>query len=317
MSGVVKGIKKVFKKVVKFVKKALPIVLMAVAVYFTAGLALSAMPATASFAASMPGFAGGGFLGLGVGTSITTGAAATAGTGIFSQAAVAMGVGTLGAHGGLVGGALAAGTSTAQLAAAGMGTGAIVTGATEAAAAGLTPGIASGTATLAAGGTAETAAGVIAGGGVGGTMSPAAQSGAAQSVLQGGAKSAGQTVVQKGAEEGAKKAGMTLGEKMLLASTGLQAVAALSTPSPEEEARFKGAYYGMERSGAGSAVMPGPVTPQGPPTGKPAVPGVAPVELFEQGPQLATSVPQRGGNKFDVGPQGPDLFQPMAGVRYI
>ena len=112
MSGVVKGIKKVFKKVVKFVKKALPIVLMAVAVYFTAGLALSAMPATASFAASMPGFAGGGFLGLGVGTSITTGAAATAGTGIFSQAAVAMGVGTLGAHGGLVGGALAAGTST-------------------------------------------------------------------------------------------------------------------------------------------------------------------------------------------------------------
>ena len=57
------------------------------AIYFTAGLALSAFAPTAGFAASMPGFAGGGFLGTGVG------AGATAGTGLFTKAATALGLG--------------------------------------------------------------------------------------------------------------------------------------------------------------------------------------------------------------------------------
>jgi hypothetical protein len=87
MSGVVKGIKKVFKKTVEVVKKVAPYVAIAAAIYFTGGLALSAFPATASFAASLPGFAG----------------AAGAGTGVFSQVASAIGMG-----GGLQAGAGAA-----------------------------------------------------------------------------------------------------------------------------------------------------------------------------------------------------------------
>ena len=75
------GIKKVFKKALKVVKKIAPIVIAAAAIYFTGGLALSAFAPTAGFAASMPLFAGGGIGGLGIG------AAKVAGTGLFSQAA--------------------------------------------------------------------------------------------------------------------------------------------------------------------------------------------------------------------------------------
>ncbi len=87
MSGVVKAVKKVFRKVIKVVKKIIKPVAIAVAVYFTAGLALAAFAPTAAFAASMPGFAGGGLLGTGIG------AGATAGTGIFTSAANVLGLG--------------------------------------------------------------------------------------------------------------------------------------------------------------------------------------------------------------------------------
>ncbi len=87
MSGIVKGIGKVFKKIGKVLKKIIKPLAIAVAVYFTAGLALAAFPATAGFAASMPGFAGGGFLGTGIGVG------ATAGTGVFSNVATAIGLG--------------------------------------------------------------------------------------------------------------------------------------------------------------------------------------------------------------------------------
>jgi hypothetical protein len=70
MSGLVKKVGKVFKKVGKFVKKNWKYIAIAVAVYFTAGVALSYFGSTAAFASSMPGF--------GVG-------------GIFSKAAVAIG----------------------------------------------------------------------------------------------------------------------------------------------------------------------------------------------------------------------------------
>ena len=56
MSGLIKGIKKVFKKVTKFVKKYWKPILAAVAIYFTAGVALSYFSATAPFASAMPGF---------------------------------------------------------------------------------------------------------------------------------------------------------------------------------------------------------------------------------------------------------------------
>lgn len=70
MSGLVKGIKKVFKKVANFVKKYWKYIVIAVAVYFTAGVALSYFGGTAGFASAMPGFGTGG---------------------LFSKAAVAMG----------------------------------------------------------------------------------------------------------------------------------------------------------------------------------------------------------------------------------
>lgn len=70
MSGLVKGIKKVFKKITNFVKKYWKYIVIAVAVYFTAGVALSYFGGTAGFASAMPGFGTGG---------------------LFSKAAVAMG----------------------------------------------------------------------------------------------------------------------------------------------------------------------------------------------------------------------------------
>lgn len=87
MSKVAKKVGKVFKKVGKALKKVVKPLAIAVAAYFTAGVALSFIPATASFAASLPGFAGGGIAGTGLG------AGATAGTGIFSKAASAIGLG--------------------------------------------------------------------------------------------------------------------------------------------------------------------------------------------------------------------------------
>ena len=60
MSGLIKGIGKIFKKIGKFVKKNWKYIAMAVAVYFTAGVALSYFGATSGFAAAMPGFGTGG-----------------------------------------------------------------------------------------------------------------------------------------------------------------------------------------------------------------------------------------------------------------
>lgn len=249
MSGVVKFVKKGWKLKAKSFKKTWKWVALAVAVYFTAGMALSAMPATASFAAAMPGFAAGGFAGLGVG------AGATAGTGIFSQAAAAMGMGTLGSSGGLVGGALAGGTSATELAAAGISSSAIATGAAEAGAAGL---VSSGAAAGA------TSAGAAAGGAAG-----AAEGGAA-------AGAAGSQAVTTGTALTAKS-GMTLTTKLMLAASGAQAVSALVSPKPDEiaeaQAKWRGAFYGMDAAGTPAPTTPTPApTPQGmaPAPGAPA-----------------------------------------------
>ena len=98
MSKLWKGVKKVFKKVVKFVKKNWKIIVIAAAVYFTAGIALAAMPSTAAFSAAMPGF--------GVG-------------GMFSNAAVALGA--TGAAGSGIAGTVAANAAAAAAAAGGAG----------------------------------------------------------------------------------------------------------------------------------------------------------------------------------------------------
>lgn len=291
MSGAIKSVKKVFKKVVKFIKKALPLILIAVAVYFTAGLALSAFPATASFAASLPGFAGGGFMGLGVG------AGATAGTGLFSKAAASFGLGSLGSSGGLVGGALKAGTTIAQLGAAGIKGSALVAGAAKATAAGLFSG--------AAGLGAPTTIGSIA---VGGGMT-----GPAMNVVGAASK-------------------MSIGEKLLLASTGIQALGAFMAPTPAEEKKFVGAFYGTDSKGGGGPIVPtmevaAPAQAQAPPPARAAVKGERPLVDPSGGIRPAPpQAPRPGGELFAQPQQGqvsgqplgvPDLFRRMPGVRYV
>lgn len=297
MSGVVKAVKKIFKKVVNVVKKIWKPLLIAAAVYFTAGVALSAFPATAGFAASMPGFAGGGVLGTGIG------AGATAGTGIFSTAAAKIGLGALGAHGGLAGAAMASGTTASALGAAGFST-----AATAKAAAAYTGSIMGASeAALGASPAIGAVSGAATGAGTGsGVIAPAATTPTAPAVA---------------------KAGMSLSDKLLLASVGTQAVGTLLTPSPEEEKDFQGSFYGVDKKGRGSPIVPGAIqTAQAAPEkggnvpGAP-VPGVNPpssginfANLFEQ------AAPQgKQTSKYEVTPedQPPDLFEQMRGVRYV
>lgn len=246
MSGVAKAVKKVFKTVVKVVKKIAKPILIGAAVYFTAGMALSAFTATQAFAASLPGF----------GIS-STGAA----TGIFSKAAS-----TLGLAGGLQAGA---GVTAASAAAA---TGAAAAGTAGAGAGG---GM---TATLAAGGGAATTAAAT-GSGLGAGVTAAT--------------------------------GMSLTNKLLLASVGAQAVGAFLAPDIDDVAmaqkKWRGAYYGMEAGGAPTptptAAMPQQATnPNQQPTAsaKPvgAAPSIAspapksaPRELMTMAPNRQTTEP--------------------------
>lgn len=237
MSGVILSIKKVFKAVVKFVKKIAKPLLIAAAVYFTAGLALSAFPATAGFAASMPGFAGGGLLGGGA-----------AGTGIFTKIAAKLGLSTLGKAGGLVGGALAKGTTAAALSQAGIASSAITAGTAKATAAGLIKGGAA-----EAVGTVTTAGGIVAPA----TANDIGWTGAAASGAGGAAGGA--------ATQAAAKAGMSLTEKLLLAQAGTKVVGAFLAPTDDQIAeaqkKWRGAFYGMEADGSTAK----PATPQAPP----------------------------------------------------
>ena len=82
MSGVWKGIKKTFKKVVNVVKKIAPYVILAAAVYFTGGAALGGLAGPlggAGAAGAAGGAAAGGITG---GSLITSGALATTGSSI-------------------------------------------------------------------------------------------------------------------------------------------------------------------------------------------------------------------------------------------
>ena len=83
MSGILKSIGKIFKKIIK--SPIFKAVLIAVAIYFTAGLALGAMGA--AFATTLPGIAGAAE-GLGI-TAGAFGSAAATGTAAFEAAGVA------------------------------------------------------------------------------------------------------------------------------------------------------------------------------------------------------------------------------------
>lgn len=180
MSGLVKGVKKVFKKVVKTVKKIAPVLIIGAAIYFTAGLAAAAI-APGSALAAMPGITG---------------------------AAQALGIG----------GAAAAG-------------------------AGAVP--------AALGGGITAAAPTIAPAASGGLFS---KIGATMGKFFGGG----------GAAAAGSKAAMTFGDKLLLASVGTQALGALMQPSAkdlarvqaEEQAKFRGAFYGMDAGGPAPSGMP-------------------------------------------------------------
>ena len=104
MSKLWKGVKKTFKKVTKFVKKNWKYIAIAVAIYFTAGMALAAMPSTAAFSAAMPGFGVGGMFS---NAAVAMGATGAAGSGIAGTVA-ANAAGTA-----LIGGATLAGPASA------------------------------------------------------------------------------------------------------------------------------------------------------------------------------------------------------------
>lgn len=320
MSGLVKTVKKHFRKMAHFAKKYWKIIAIAVAVYFTAGLALSAFPATASFAASLPGFAGGGFAGLGIG------AGATAGTGIFSQIATGIGLG-----GGLASGAAAAGGTTAAV-----GTG-----------------VAAGTGGAAAGGAAAGAgAGAIegvtvvgsAGGGIGAGTAAAGAAGIAggAAAAAGGGSSASPAVASSSA-----KTGMSFADKLLLASTGTSAIGSLLGPSEKDlinaQKQFSGSFYGVDSKGGGGAVAP--PEPQliakrkveQPAAGTPGQPATQQLPTLEEPDNAVTPPPTQAANQRQLIPpaqdqQGAerlptlqtktndtrDLFaSQMPGVRYV
>jgi hypothetical protein len=146
MSKLWKGVKKVFKKVTKFVKKHWKKIVIAAAIYFTAGIALAAMPSTAAFSAAMPGFGVGGMFsnaavamgatgaaGSGIAGTVAAQAAAAAGT-AATTTAIAGGVANLPATGAVAAGS-AAPAAVAPAAAAVEGA-AVVGGAAKAATAG-------------------------------------------------------------------------------------------------------------------------------------------------------------------------------------
>lgn len=231
LGGIVKGIGKVFKKVFKAILPILKIVLIAVAVYFTFGVAMSYFPAAGAkaFAAGLPGFQ----------------AAGVAGAGPMSSWAASMGLG-----GGLATGA-GPGVTAAMLGDAA----AITAGKAAHAASALTT---TGAATTAG----EVAAGEVAAGGVSNYdkflewfagISPSSTAG-------------DPSVLQK-LGEAWKGAGFT--DKLIIAGTGAKVIGDYLTYESTDEQyqamkKFRGSYFGREAgdvgpSYAGNIVPPGGV----------------------------------------------------------
>lgn len=268
MSGVVKGVKKAFKKVTKFVKRYWKEIVIAAAVVFTAGAAMGAWGAAAGSSAAAGGAAAG-----------STAAAAAGGTAAAAS----------GASGAILSGGTFASGATAGLAA---GSGAAAAGAGlaagGAAAGGITTlGTVSVTAPAAAGGlTTAQSIGLAAGAGAA-TGAPFS-SAAAESIQPGSQtqkldqpQQQGDTpgesiadtgnpndvqVVEAGTEKGGflaktgtkvKEAwgGMSSFEKMMTLNTGVQMASALMGPK-EGEGGFPLAnqFYGRDTDGKGAGM---------------------------------------------------------------
>jgi hypothetical protein len=94
MSGLVKGVGKVFKKTAKFVKKNWKPIVAAVAIYFTAGVALSYFGSTSAFAANLPLFGKGALFSK---AAVWMGFNGVSGSGLYSTALAAGKVAGVGA----------------------------------------------------------------------------------------------------------------------------------------------------------------------------------------------------------------------------
>ena len=257
MSGVVNAVKTVFQDVVNVVKQVAPVILVAAAVYFTAGMALSAFPATASFAAAMPGFASTGAIDLAADGSV-------AGTGALSDLAATSGLGadtTL---------STVAADATADTAADASGLSEIAVAPDAAAQASLDAGAVPGTGAAASGAASGGAAGTnLSAAEIQPPAAPAVPAPPTAPTLD-AAGNLGQQGVLASAAQGLGK--MSLADKFLLASTGANLISGLTAPSYSDMVRaqksFYGSYYGTAANGTGAPVTPesfGPNTnPYGP-----------------------------------------------------
>jgi hypothetical protein len=268
MGGLVKGIKKVFKAVGNIVKKYWKPILIAAAVYFTAGIALAAMPATASFAAAMPGFGAGGiFSSAATAIGIGDASSVAAGTGLWGNAVASSAVAAAGGAGTT---ALAAGEGATETTAE-VG---FASGSGEAATAGYTlPSYATDTAAAATGDMGG--AGVLAAGTPQATIDAAAAGNIAGATPQaasfnvvgndpatsGISKFAGPnaTYASSGTATPASDTGffggMSGAEKAMFAATAFKGIAGLLQPGPTRAQQGLwpgGAYFGMDEKGKGT-----------------------------------------------------------------
>ena len=265
MSGLFKGIKKVFKKVTKFVKRYWKQIVIAAAIVFTAGVAMGYFGAAAA--------AGGGAA---AGTTAATTAAAGGGT-VFGAAGgaaalgVTEGVGALGlGTGGLMAGGTgaglaAAGTGAATIGSVAGGAGGMIAGGSAAGSAAITtlP-----TMTVTATSGLGAGAGAFSGQSLVSTIGASALSGAGASFSKAATEVAPQAETpsetgDSGLEEPKKGwvgktvdayKGMSSFEKMSLLSTGVQMASALAAPKQEDKTNefpMQESFYARDKDGNG------------------------------------------------------------------
>jgi hypothetical protein len=254
VSNLVKGVKKVFKKTIEVAKKIAPYVAMGAAIYFTAGLAMAAFPATASVAAAMPGISGAASA-LGIGSAAAGTAAAT------SEAAAALPTFAGVAED------LAPITVNASMLTAGPAAAAAASGA----------------------GLASAAAGVASGAPVASLMggwTTAGARGRAEPLLENLQRRQRRA---KSMAAGVKS--MSFSDKLLLASVGAQTLGNYLGPTADdiardqaiERAKFRGSFYGIDESGQPAKPNTTGVRPLGGPgtvNPTPPAPASAPRDLF-------------------------------------
>jgi hypothetical protein len=238
---IVKGVGKVFSKVMEKLPAIVKVAVIAVAAYFTAGVALSYMGGSAFVAGSMPGFvsmsgvAGGGvFSGvagsLGVGSGIAAGASSITGatitTGMLGNSAA-----ILGAQSATAGITNVAGSLVAAPAAQGAAPSLAGTELTAAGAAPTEGALASTTSNIGTGAAGTEGTGSAA-------MSKVGTDAATKTVADAGAAAAGK---------------MTSFEKLMIATTGSQALSGLLTkvPDPKDDYAYEQVQgvYGFDKYG--------------------------------------------------------------------